>query len=51
MGFLYLTNKKGLKRRDFDEQFMRGFRGNIGYWNILYAEILTLIHEVQIYWK
>ena len=34
--------------RDFDGQFIRGFHGNIGYSNILHAEILALMHEIQI---
>jgi len=36
--------------RDFDGQFMRGFHGNIGYSNILHAEILALMHGIQICW-
>jgi len=36
--------------RDFDGQFIRGFHGNIGYSNILHAEILALMHEIQICW-
>jgi len=34
--------------RDFNGQFMRGFHGNIGYSNILHAEILTSMHVIQI---
>jgi len=36
--------------RDYDGQFMCGFHGNIGYSNILPAEILTLMHGIQICW-
>jgi len=37
--------------RDSDGQFMRGFHDNIDYSNILHAEILALMHEIQICWE
>jgi len=36
--------------RGFDGQFIRGFHGNISYSNILHAEILALLHGIQICW-
>jgi len=36
--------------RGFDGPFMRGFHGNIGYLNIFHAEILALMHGIQICW-
>ncbi len=36
--------------RDFDGQFICCFHGNIGYSNILHAEILALMHGIQICW-
>lgn len=32
-------------------EFVRGFHDNIGYSNILHAEILALMHGMQICWE
>jgi hypothetical protein len=47
---LGMTGFTGLIR-DFDEQIMCDFYGNIGYSNILHVEILALMHEIQICWE